>query len=236
MNEVRRKRKRRKKSRKPLWITLIVLVVLVGGGYGGYYYISHRDIQAADIGVEQDFFDFSDFGDLDSVLSGDPDDTAKGEKDGQETSGNATSEQNGQEPSTDGSQAEGGKSSNAKDSTHSDAPKDEKKRIEDKYSKVFKKLESTALSKLDTLAENALQDYRTGRSLADLSSTYMSAANKLQSKVDSTFNSLLDQMKDELKEAGLDNELATKAESEYKQAIANKKSEMMKKVTKVSGK
>jgi hypothetical protein len=58
----------------------------------------------------------------------------------------------------------------------------------------------------------------------------MSAANKLQDKVDTTFYKILGQMKAELKANGLNYDLAKKAESSYKQAIAAKKSEMMDKV------
>ncbi|MNP79853.1 hypothetical protein D3C76_1777900 [compost metagenome] len=52
--------------------------------------------------------------------------------------------------------------------------------------------------------------------------------------MDGVFYEVLGQMKSELKEAGFNNDLAKKAESEYKAAIANKKSEMLEKVAKIS--
>lgn len=231
MNEVRRKRKRRKKSRKALWITLIVLVVLVGGGYSGFYYITHRDVQAEDIGVEQDFFDFSDFNDVDSLASEDIGGTA-------DSTDSAAAGSGADKPASDSDKSvpqDNEKTSGTAETAKPESAEDKLKAIETKYTKVFSRLESTALSKLDTLAENALQDYRTGRSVADLSSTYMSAANKLQDKVDGTFYNLLSDMKAELKAGGFNNDLAKKAEAEYKRAIANKKSQMLKKVSEVSG-
>lgn len=230
MGEVRRKRKRRKKSRKGLWITLVVLVIIAGAGYGGYYYMSHRDVQAEDIGVDQDFFDFSEFSDMDSGASGDLQDPGSGE----EPAVNDL-EQGTEDPTDDTSHnSTSNEAVSDQEEDHPGSSEDKLQEIEDKYTKVFKSLESTALGKLDTLAENALHDYRTGRSLADLSSTYMSAANKLQDKVDDAFYKLLDHMKAELKAAGYNNDLAKQAESEYKQAIADKKSEMLGKVTKAT--
>lgn len=229
MNEIRRKRKRKKKSRKALWITLSVIVILVGSGYGGYYYMSHRDVQAEDIGVSKDFFDFSEFDDIGSIAGGDLQEPASGK----ETDTGTT------KPSVNDSSEQGTDSQTPGEGKKTGKPASSEGKLQDieaKYTKGFKRLESTALAKLDTLAENALHDYRTGRSLADLSSTYMSAANKLQDKVDGAFYNVLGEMKAELKAAGYNNDLADKAESEYKQAIADKKSEMLSKVTKTTSK
>lgn len=248
MSEVRRKRKRRKKSKKPLWITLIIILVVGGAGWGGFYYLTHRDVQAEDIGVEQDFFDFSEF-DMDLDPESKPNENGEDSPDGK--GGTSTVDGTNQQP---GDQTE--KPEKGADSTNTDPtppinetpekekpnqakptkPIDKKQEIENKYAGVFKKLESLALTKLDTLAVNAIKDYRAGRSLADISSSYMSGANKLQANVDKVFYSQLNRMKEELKANGLDNELAVAAESSYKNAIAAKKSEMMDKVTQFSGK
>lgn len=187
MEHVRERRKRRKKSKKPLWITLIVLIVLGGAGWGSFYYLTHKDVVAEDIGVDQDFFDFTEF-DLDVTpvpkpnVGGEDISAGKdGDPTGKETDQKPTDKPKdpddssitestppvSQEPSKPGEenvdQTKPGKPSK---------PIDKKQEIENKYSGVFDKLESIALSKLDTLAENALKDYRAGRSLVDISSTY----------------------------------------------------------------
>lgn len=247
MSEVRRKRKRRKKSKKPLWITLIVLFVVGGAGWGGFYYITHRDVQAEDVGVEQDFFDFSEF-DLDLGPDTKLDTSSEDNTDGK---GNSTVEGNNGQPGDQTKESEkGGNSSNrvstppVKETPDKQDPEkenlvqpiDKKQEIETRYSTIFNRLESLALSKLDTLASNAIKDYKAGRSLTDISSMYMSAANKLQDKVDGAFYNQLNRMKQELKANGINNELASKAEAAYNQAIAAKKSELMDSVVKISGK
>lgn len=104
--------------------------------------------------------------------------------------------------------------------------------IKAKYTAIFQDLQSIAMNKIDQLASRAIVEYKQGKSITSLSSTYMSAANKLQEKVDEAFYQQLDRMKSELKANGLSNDLAIKAESTYKKAIAEKKSEMMDKVVK----
>lgn len=243
MEEVVRKRKKRKKSRKGLWIALSVIVLIVGFGWGGLYYMTHRDIQAEDIGVEQDFFEFGEFADVEALADTAEEEQVTADQRGGDGSGNGKAAEEGEAASTKapptsvdkGAEVPGdaGKSPGA---SGEPAAKDKRQEIERKYTKVFKRLESTALAKLDTLAQNALADYKTGRSIADLSSAYSSAANKLQGKVDETFYSLLVEMKAELKANGYGSELAKKAEEEYEQAIASKKSELLGKVAEVAGK
>lgn len=226
MSEVKIRRKRKKKKRKALWITLIIVLILAGCGWGGFHYFTHKDVQAEDVGVDQSFFDFTEF----EVGTKQPTGINNGKEEGKaptkevsgnlsERPGNSNNDNVVTKPEADD---EGQEQNND--------PKDKEQEIENKYSATFKSLESVATTKLNTLAENALKDYRSGRSLTDLSSTYMSAANKLQDKVDTTFYKILGQMKAELKANGLNYDLAKKAESSYKQAIAAKKSEMMDKV------
>lgn len=240
MSEVkRRKRKRRRKSKKALWITLIVLLIIGGGGWVGIHHLTHRDIQAEDIGVEQDFFDFSEFEremDTEAVTDNQPNKDTPNNNDVSQSGnvkgggkGTADSKLNNDPPTneTSPSQEEG---------TTTPIVVDKEQQIENKYAVAFARLEDIALSRLDTLAANAVKDYKSGRSLADISSTYSSAANKLQEKVDGAFYNQLKLMKNELKANGLDNSLATKAENKYKQAISAKKSELMDKVVQISGK
>lgn len=233
MTEVKIRRKRRKKKGKALWITLITLIILAGCGWGGYHYLTHKDVQAEDVGVEQDFFDFSEFDvgtDKPSVSNnGKEEDKSPSEV----ASGNPSDEPSANTNNANAENTTKPESGDAEQGQEQNTdPKDIAQKIENKYSATFKKLEDVATTKLDTLAENALKDYRSGRSLTDLSSTYMSASNKLQNKVDSTFYNLLDEMKAELKANELNYDLANKAESSYTQAIAAKKSEMLDKVLK----
>jgi|GEM_PF-2926419 len=243
MEEVVRKRKKRKKPRKGLWIALSVIVLIAGFGWGGLYYMTHRDIQAEDIGVEQDFFEFGEFTDVEALADTAEDEPVTADQRGGDGSGNgkaadgeAASPQAPPTSADKGAKVPGDAGKNPGAASGEPAAKDKRQEIERKYTKVFKRLESTALAKLDTLAQNALADYKTGRSIADLSSAYSSAANKLQGKVDETFYSLLAEMKAELKANGYGSELAKKAEEEYEQAIASKKSELLGKVAEVAGK
>lgn len=229
MTEVKIRRKRRKKNRKALWITLITVLILAGCGWGGFHYLTHKDVQAEDVGVDQDFFDFSEF----EVGSDKPSVSNSGKEEDKSPS-KVDSENSNEEPSATNSENVDNNKTKAgsgdADQEQNIDPKDKAQEIENKYSATFKSLESIATTKLNTLAENALKDYRSGRSLTDLSSTYMSAANKLQNKVDTTFYKLLDEMKAELKANELNYDLAKKAESTYNQAIAAKKSDMLDKV------
>ncbi|WP_336765772.1 hypothetical protein [Paenibacillus sp. USHLN196] len=229
MTEVKIRRKRRKKKRKALWITLITLLTLAGCGWGGFHYLTHKDVQAEDVGVDQDFFDFSEFEvgpDKPSVSnSGKEEDKSPSKV----ASGNSSDEPGINTNNVNVDNVTKPASGDTEQEQNRD-PKDIAQKIENKYSATFKNLETVATSKLNTLAENALKDYKSGRSLTDLSSTYMSASNKLQDKVDSTFYKVLDEMKAELKANELNNDLAKQAESTYTQAIAAKKSEMLDKV------
>lgn len=244
MEEVVRKRKKRKKPRKGLWIALSVIVLIAGFGWGGLYYMTHRDIQAEDIGVEQDFFEFGEFTDVEALTDTAGQEPLTADQRGGDGSGNGKAAEEGEAASPQvkpasadkGAAVPGDAGKNPGAAPGDPAAKDKRQEIERKYTKVFKRLESTALAKLDTLAQNALADYKTGRSIADLSSAYSSAANKLQGKVDDTFYSLLAEMKAELKANGYGSELAKKAEEEYQQAIASKKSELLGKVAEVAGK
>lgn len=236
MSEVRRKRKRRKKSKKALWITLIVLLIIVGGGWAGIYQMTHRDIQAEDIGVEQDFFDFSEFElelDPEAITDNQPNKDAQ-ENNDINPSGEAKG--GGKEPANSPSDEPPGKQELEESNPSTPVVVDKEKEIENKYIGIFARLEDIALSRLDTLAANAIKDYKAGRSIADISSVYTSAANKLQGKVDAAFYNQLNLMKNELKANGLDNSLAIQAETKYQQAISSKKSELMEKVVKFSGK
>lgn len=179
MSQIKRKRRQRKKSRKFLWITLIVLLILGGAGWGGLHYITHQDVLAEDIGVDQDFFDFSEF---DMDVTPDPKPNVDGEnvsasKD-EATTEDGTDLQSTYKPedpddssiiATTPASEKPGKD----DITQTNPAKlNKKQEIKDKYSTTFESLESVAISKLNTLAENALKDYRSGRSLTDLFNLY----------------------------------------------------------------
>lgn len=241
MTEVRIRRKRKKKSSKGLWITLITLVILVGGGWGGYHLFTHKDVQAEDVGVDEDFFDFSDFEIESSDLpfssnekeedKDSPDEKDKTKVNSGDSNKGTTTNSNNEKKNEEDNNIQ--PASDDKQQDQNSELKDLEKEIEGKYSATFKSLESAAISKIDTLAENALKDYKSGRPLSDLSSTYMSAVNKLQKKLDEVFNNQLKLLKEELKANGLDNDLAVQAKAEYEEAIAAKKSEMLNKVAKI---
>lgn len=231
MNDLRIKKRKKKKSRRKrgLLITLIIIILLVGGGWTSYYYMTHKDVQASDIGLDSDFFDFSEFSNnSDTVISKNEDEkrildlTTK-----TETKTTENLESNVKDSASKSSEKP------AKDNNSSPKVKTiQKEQIEAKYTAIFQNLQSIAMNKIDQLASRAIVEYKQGKSITSLSSTYMSAANKLQEKVDEAFYQQLERMKGELKANGLSNDLAIQAESAYKKAIAEKKSEMMDKVVK----
>ena len=235
MGEIRKRKRRKKKSYKlAIWITLAILVILGGGGWGAYHYITHRDVQAADIGVEDDFFDFSAITDNSpattsggSVTSADPAGTTTGG--GKNSSNTSTS------GSTEG-QGTGDSKAGSTGTTGASAGAGSQQAIEAKYSSVLKQLQQAALSKLDTLASNAVSDYKRGRSVTDISSTYLSAANKLQGAVDSAFATEVGRMRDDLKKSGYSPEAADQAQAAYAAAVSAKKSEMLSKARELVGK
>lgn len=226
--------------KKGLLITLAIILVLAGGGYGAYYYLTNKDVAPAEIGVADDFFDFD-------ILIEDSVETppASDKSTPSANSGSATEQV---EP------ALGNKQDPDQDSTNKDkttqAP-DQAKPVKDepvtedsiraKYEPKFLALEDTALSRLDTLKENAWAEYQRNKagesssSLVDISSIYMSAGNKLQSKVDNAFYALLEKMKQELTDADLSMDLLNETELHYHQTIRSKKSEIMSKATDIMG-
>ncbi|WIV20012.1 hypothetical protein QPK24_04655 [Paenibacillus polygoni] len=238
MTRFRMRRKGKKKTRKSLWITLLIMMIFIGGGWGGYHLFTHKDVQAEDIGVEVDFFDFPEF-DIQSEELPVSSDGIEGLSSPKDDFKAIYGDTNGETATTNSSNAKDIGEINSSNSVssskrdHNLESKDIEKEIERKYTATFNILESKAISKIDKLAENALNDYKSGRSLSDISSTYMSAANKLQKKLDEVFNDQLERMKAELKKNGLSNDLALQVKAEYKKAIATKKSEMLNKVSQV---
>lgn len=206
-------------KKKILLSTLIVVLLLAGGGWWTVHHYTHRDISTADIGVEDNFFDFDEFiieadisdGDAAGIESDPSIDTEIDLKTELPADHNVDTKKDSQETQVD---------------PVSHAEKTPEAIVKQKYDKMFDNLQDVATSRLDTLANNALNDYKSGRSLRDVSSTYMSAANNLQDKVDDTFNKALVRMKQELDEKGLDRNLTKEVEASYHEAIANKKSEL----------
>lgn len=236
MEEKLRKRKRKKKNKRKvrfLWLALLTSMIIVGVSWGGFYHYTHKDIQASDIGLDSDFFDFSEFNkDSDTTIS-----NPSQEKEIHElTSNSETKPREDKDPSVNGSVSKSSDkpamNNNSSTIVKTTVKATKKEQINEKYTAIFQNLQSIAMNKIDQLASRAIVEYKQGKSITSLSSTYMSAANKLQEKVDEAFYQQLDRMKGELKANGLSNDLATKAESTYKKAIAEKKSEMMDKVVK----
>lgn len=205
----------------------VVAAFVIGGGlFWGYRHYFHRDVTENDVHVEEGFFDFTD------IVN--ETETEEGLSPTRENGFNVTSPSAGetahpnpiQAPSGQGQSepAQGGRSQgNAAVSVET---------IRNKYYPKFKRLESAALARLDQLARNALADYRqsqkTGQpSLSDLASLYISAANKLEDGVNHAFYQLLGQMEAELKEAGLPTDLVEEAETTYKNAVEQKKNELL---------
>ncbi|MCM3338762.1 hypothetical protein M3650_08930 [Paenibacillus sp. MER TA 81-3] len=218
--------------KKIFLITAAVIVGLSGLGFWAYHHYTSRDVATTEIGVEDNFFDFDIIVDnplpisqQNNKIENEPDSNNK------ETT-YKPDEQEGQNEKTNESQSE---------IPTATAPLTPEEQVKHKFEPVFQKLESAALDRLDTLTKNAWQEYKdhkegkSSRSLIDISSIYMSAAKKLEKKVDNTFSKLMDQMKTEINESGINNDLLTEIEVHYRQAIKTKKSEIMDKVYEIMG-
>lgn len=232
MEEKLRKRKRKKKNKRKvrfLWLALLTSMIIVGVSWGGFYHYTHKDIQASDIGLDSDFFDFSEFNNDSDTTTSKP---SPEEEIHDPTSDSETKTREDNDPSNKGSVSKSSEKSAMNNNSSTTIKTTKEEQIKAKYTAIFQDLQSIAMNKIDQLASRAIVEYKQGKSITSLSSTYMSAANKLQEKVDEAFYQQLDRMKSELKANGLSNDLAIKAESTYKKAIAEKKSEMMDKVVK----
>lgn len=224
--------------KKGLIITVSIIFILAAGGYGTYHYFTNIDIEPAAIGVADDFFDF------DSLISGISTPSSVTNYSNEEAMSDAISQQVQTELGGSGTSSSDSGSHHSNETNNSDVdpsadpPNGQllpitEDSIRKKYEPVFHSLEETALIRLDTLVQNAYDEYKatkTGKNsstLANISSRYMSASNKLEDKVDDTFNILLDQMERELKEAKLSTDLVSEIEEHYRETISSKKAEIM---------
>jgi hypothetical protein len=220
--------------KKWLIVTGACVLLLGSAGCFGYQFMFHREIRAADVHVDERFFDFSD------VINESQPTAAPGVSQSNQTSPQGAS--TNQPVSASGSSAAtqtpattNGVGTTTPNATPSQPPTVGS--IREKYYPRFEKLQSVAQSRLNQLISNAKQDYKKSKktgspSLADLAATYTSAANKLQTSVDQAFYLILGQMKDELSQAGLPLDLADEAESVYQARKTQKKAELLGKAAK----
>lgn len=224
--------------KKGLIITVSIILILAAGGYGTYYYFTNKDIEPAAIGVADDFFDF------DSLISGISTPSSVTNSSNEAAMSDAKSQQvqpalgGAGTSSSDSGTNHSNETNNSNVDPSADPPNAQplpvtEDSIREKYEPVFRSLEETALTRLDTLMQNAYDEYKANKAgkssstLANISSRYMSAGNKLEDKVDDTFNTLLDQMEKELKEAKLSTALVSEIEEHYRETISSKKAEIM---------
>lgn len=103
--------------------------------------------------------------------------------------------------------------------------------IRAKYMPVFEILESYYQRDMDNLVELAKNDYRAANgNVSQLAYKYTAAARALEKEADRSFNSVLGQMKAELRAHNLPLELARQVEREYKEQKGQRRQEMFNKV------
>jgi hypothetical protein len=236
------------------WILLSLALFFLlagGGGWWWIYHLMHVDITPAELGVEEDFFDFSSAIMIPELESGHP--VSQNQIDQQSTHGGITGSTtvNGSDHSgTSGVQGGANNTNNIGDATVTAknsgtvqnqqqwdqlTPDQKLEIIRDKYVHSYTQLQNLALDRLDTLVSLAKQEYNLKKNSADFSkidfaSKYSSAANKLQDEVNRVFYQVLEQMKKELKENKLPLNLAKEAEDTYKSLIKKKKDELLSKM------
>ncbi|MCG7406104.1 hypothetical protein MH117_01655 [Paenibacillus sp. ACRRX] len=215
---------------------VLVIILLIGAiaVWWGYEYITNREVSTQELGVATDFFDFSKV-DTSRPVGGvgtiHPDQSISGSPQPTAESAANSGEQTGKRSQQEQLQTEGAQQPISGDG-RTQAPITEES-IRSRYIDWFESLQATAISRLDVLGKRAKADYKlykagkSNRSLADLTSLYMSAAKKLERNVDKSFYSRLEQMKSELKEHGFGIQLAEEAEAAYRAKIDHKKSQLM---------
>lgn len=110
-----------------------------------------------------------------------------------------------------------------------------KARIEAVYGKAFRNLEGQAHSLLNNLVAEAEHQYyslpaadrKNPKVVAKLASEYINKGNVLEGQIDSVFQDILGQMKQELISENLDPSIADKYEKAYKQQKEAKRKEML---------
>ncbi|WP_195576633.1 hypothetical protein [Paenibacillus sp. 1001270B_150601_E10] len=239
-------------------ITALVLLIAGGAVWWGIDYFTNREVTTTELGVDSDFFNFEfamDEEELESggvAAPGDPaseTDESPVEKsvppkgDHNQTL-NPQAGQKGQStsvPSSSHEQEEFGKTSRMNEppkKSEGNPPSrtshtQTEEQIRTKYMKLFKRLESTAIRRLETLGDKAKVEYirykqgESERSLSDLSSLYLSAAKKLESNVNTAFDGLLERMSSELKANHHGLSLVKEAEQTFREAVEQKKSDML---------
>ncbi|WP_028546391.1 hypothetical protein [Paenibacillus taiwanensis] len=223
--------------RSKVGIVLVVIIVLgVIGVWWGYEYLTNREVSTQELGVDTDFFDFSKVDTTQTVNNiGTISPTQSASK--QHLAATPTPNRDGQtgersheqHPQAEGIQQPSSGAGSAQASLSESS-------IRDRYTDWFESLQAVAIARLDVLGKKAKADYKlykagkSNRSLADLTSLYMSAAKKLEKNVDKSFYRRLDNMKAELKEHGFGGQLAEEAEAAYRLKIDTKKAQLMDKI------
>lgn len=233
------------------WILLSLALFFLlagGGGWWWIYHLMHVDITPAELGVEEDFFDFSSAIMIPELESGHP--VSQNQIDQQSTHDGitgGTTVHGSDHPGTSGVQGGANYNGDATDTAKNSgtvqnqqqwdllAPDQKLEIIRDKYVRSYTQLQNLALDRLDTLVSLAKQEYNMKKNSADFSkidfaSKYSSAANKLQDEVNRVFYQVLEQMKKELKDNQLPMDLAKEAEDTYQSLIKKKKDELLSKM------
>ncbi len=109
----------------------------------------------------------------------------------------------------------------------------QQKEIINEYLPRFSNLEQVSRSRLNNLYSAGLQEYQQQSKAGNVNKSalarkYLTAAKMLESNVDASFNSNLEEMRQELESRGLSTDIIQKIKQEYENAKAAQRSEMLK--------
>ncbi len=107
--------------------------------------------------------------------------------------------------------------------------------LEEKYLPKFEEIESQAVTQLNSLIDDAYIEYGRKKEKGELTLPilflYLEKGKKLEREIDIAFQNLLSEMKTELKNNGMDLELAKQYEQQYVKSKRRNKLQILKNVT-----
>ncbi|MCT8137423.1 hypothetical protein H1D32_06490 [Anaerobacillus sp. CMMVII] len=107
--------------------------------------------------------------------------------------------------------------------------------LNEKFLPRFEEIEMQAVNKLNNLIDEAYREYvikkEHGKATLPLLFSYVDKGNQLEKEIDLAFQSLLMELKTEIKEKGLPEDIATHYEQQYTKSKRRNKLKILKNIT-----